>query len=122
MMFWRKRRHLSKGEARELASLVYGNRPPVGNYMDELLFRTLDVSVPKEGQEFCELRLFETHNPLGMQHWVGHKYGKWDGKESRVAWDPEVADSFWIFDEAKARYTERRSALAQEGFIYSDMD
>jgi hypothetical protein len=121
-MFWIRRRHISRNAASELVKLVYDKAPPVGNYMDELLFKTLDPRVPLQDQEFCELRLFETLNPLGTRHWVGQKYGKWDGKENRLAWEPEVVDDFWIFDQAKARYAERRSALAQEGFIYSDMD
>jgi hypothetical protein len=41
---------------------------------------------------------------------------------NRLAWESEVVDSFWIFEDAKAQYAERRSALALEGFIYSDMD
>jgi hypothetical protein len=114
-MFWKRRRQISKDAARELVKLVYGHAPPAGNYTDELLFKTIDPSVPLEGQEFCELRLFATQNPLGIRHWVGQKYGKWDGDDNRVTWDSEVADSFWIFDEAKARYAERRSALATRG-------
>lgn len=121
-MFWRRRRNISKDAASDLVKLVYGTAPPAGNYMDELLFKTLDTNVPLHGQEFCELRLFATLNPLGIQHRVGHKYGKWDEKDNRLAWESEVVDSFWIFDEAKARYAERRSALALEGFIYSDME
>jgi hypothetical protein len=37
-------------------------------------------------------------------------------------WDDEQRDYFWILNEAKRRYSERRLALAQMGFIYSDMD
>ncbi len=34
----------------------------------------------------------------------------------------EEVDYFWILAEAKQRYDERRLALAEEGFINSDMD
>jgi hypothetical protein len=36
--------------------------------------------------------------------------------------ESEEVDYFWILDEAKERYAERRAALALRGFIYSDMD
>jgi hypothetical protein len=37
-------------------------------------------------------------------------------------WEGEEVDYFWILDEAKERYAERRLALVEKGFIYSDMD
>jgi hypothetical protein len=37
-------------------------------------------------------------------------------------WDDEQVEYFWIPEEAQKRYSERRLALADKGFIYSDMD
>jgi hypothetical protein len=37
-------------------------------------------------------------------------------------WDQEETDHFWILAEAKRRYAERKLALAEKGFIYSDLD
>jgi hypothetical protein len=37
-------------------------------------------------------------------------------------WDLEGVDHFWILAAAKRRYAERRLALAEKGFIYSDME
>lgn len=37
-------------------------------------------------------------------------------------WNKEETDYFWILDEAKQRYAERRLKLVEMGFIYSDMD
>jgi hypothetical protein len=37
-------------------------------------------------------------------------------------WDQEEIECFWILDEAKERYEQRRQALAEKGFIYSDVD
>jgi hypothetical protein len=37
-------------------------------------------------------------------------------------WDQEEVDYFWILTEAKRWYAERRIALGQKGFIYSDVD
>jgi hypothetical protein len=36
--------------------------------------------------------------------------------------DGEEVDYFWILAEAKQRYIERKLALAEQGFIYSDTD
>jgi hypothetical protein len=36
--------------------------------------------------------------------------------------DQEEVDHFWILNEAKRRYAERRLALGEKGFIYSGMD
>jgi hypothetical protein len=37
-------------------------------------------------------------------------------------WNQEEVEHFWILNEAKRRYAERRLALAERGFFYSDMD
>jgi hypothetical protein len=39
-----------------------------------------------------------------------------------MAWDDVHVEAFATLDEAKMRYAERRLALAQKGFIDSDMD
>jgi hypothetical protein len=39
-----------------------------------------------------------------------------------MMWDQEEADHFSILSQAQQRYAERRLALVQRGFIYSDMD
>jgi len=37
-------------------------------------------------------------------------------------WIKEEVEYFWILAQAKARYEERKRALAGKGFIYSTMD
>jgi hypothetical protein len=59
---------------------------------------------------------------LGTRHCVRQTHAKWSDKNSDVLWEGEEVDYFWILDEAKERYAERRLALVEKGFIYSDMD
>ena len=90
--------------------------------MQEILSKTVDPNTPLKGQEFYELRLFEEPNELGTRHCVRQIHAQWSDLNADVLWEAEVADCFWILDEAKKRYAERRLALAEKGFIYSDMD
>src|ERR1700723_1836581 len=90
--------------------------------MQEILSKTIDPNAPLQGQEFYELRLFEEPNELGTRHCVGQTHAEWSEIDRQVMFDGEEFDYFWILEEAKKRYAERRSALALEGFIYSDMD
>jgi hypothetical protein len=90
--------------------------------MQEILSRYDDPEVPLQGQEFYELRLFEEPNQLGIRHGVLQIHAKWNDANGDVLWDSEEIDYFWILGEAEKRYAERRLALVQMGFIYSDMD
>ena len=36
-------------------------------------------------------------------------------------WDADEVEHFWILAEAEKRYAERRAALVENGFIYSDI-
>jgi hypothetical protein len=90
--------------------------------MQEVLSKTIDPKAPLQGQEFYELRLFEEGNPLGTRHGVLQIHAVCKDAIRGAMWESEEVDYFWIRDEAKKRYTERRLALADKGFIYSDMD
>ena len=90
--------------------------------MQEILSKTVDPNVPLQGQEFYELRLFEEPNQLGTRHGVLQIHAKWNDKNRDVNWESEEVDYFWILAEAKQRYAERRLALIEKGFVYSDMD
>jgi hypothetical protein len=90
--------------------------------MQEVLSRTVDPNAPLQGQEFYELRLFEEDNPIGMRHGVLQIHAVWKDANQDVVWDSEEVDYFWILDEAKKRYVERRQVLVEKGFKYSDMD
>jgi hypothetical protein len=90
--------------------------------MQEILSKTVDPHAPLLGQEFYELRLFEEANQLCTRHCVRQARATWNDPNQDVVWDTEEVDYFWILAEAKKRYAERRLALFEKGFIYSDMD
>ena len=103
-------------------SLRIASRRSIILSMQEILSRYDDPEVPLQGQEFYELRLFEEPNQLGIRHGVLQIHAKWNDANGDVLWDSEEIDYFWILGEAEKRYAERRLALVQMGFIYSDMD
>ena len=90
--------------------------------MQEIFSKTVDPNVPLQGQEFYEMRLFEEDNPLGTRHCVRQTHAQWSDLNQDIVCEGEEVDYFWILDEAEKRYAERRRALFEEGFIYSNMD
>lgn len=90
--------------------------------MQELLSKADDSTIPLPKQEFFELSLFDTANELGTRYCVRQAHAEWSEIDGQIMWDQEELDYFWILNEAKQRYAERRVALTQKGFIYSDMD
>ena len=90
--------------------------------MQELLSRTVDPKAPLQGQEFYELCLLEEANQLGTRYYVKQWHAEWSEIDQQIMFDGEEKDYFWILDDAKHRYAERRLALVAKGFIYSDMD
>ena len=90
--------------------------------MQEILSKTVDPNVPLQGLEFYQLRLFEESNELGTRHGVLQIHAQWSDRHFDVVWESEEIDYFWILEEAKKRYAERRLALAEKGFTYSDME
>jgi hypothetical protein len=89
--------------------------------MQEVLSKTVDPEAPLRGQEFYELSLLDEANELGTLYRVRQAHAERSEIDGQVMWDEEEHDHFWILDEAKRRYAERRLALAERGFIYSDM-
>lgn len=90
--------------------------------MQELLSRTVDQNLPLQEQEFFELSLLDEPNQLGTRYCVRQAHAEWSEIDGHIMWDQEEVDYFWMLNEAKKRYEERRTALAEKGFIYSDMD
>ena len=90
--------------------------------MQEVLSKTADSGAPLQGQEFFELSLLDSHNQLGTRYCVRQAHAEWSEIDGQVMWSQEEVEHFWILSEAKKRYAERRLALAEKGFIYSDMD
>jgi hypothetical protein len=90
--------------------------------MQEVLSRTDIPKAPLSEQEFYELSLLDEANELGTRYCVRQAHAEWSEIDGQIMWDQEEVDYFWILNEAKQRYAERKRALAEKGFIYSDMD
>jgi hypothetical protein len=89
--------------------------------MREVLSKTDDPKIPLRDQEFFELSLLDEANELGTRYCVRQAHAKWSDIDGQIMWGKEEIDHFWILAEAKERYAVRRLALAEKGFIYSDM-
>ena len=90
--------------------------------IEEILSRTIDPKTPVEELEYYDLSLLDEANDLGTRHRIRQAHGAWSEIDGQIMWDREEIEYFWILAEAKQRYEERRRALAEKGFIYSDMD
>jgi hypothetical protein len=90
--------------------------------MEEVLSKTTDPNTPLEELEYYELSLLDEANDLGTRHRIRQAHGAWSEIDGQIMWDQEEVEYFWILAEAKQRYEERRLALTEKGFIYSDMD
>jgi hypothetical protein len=112
----------SSGSQSELHSCTFRGRWSIILAMQELLSKTDDPKAPLREQEFFELSLLDEANELGTHYCVRQAHAEWSEIDGQVMWDQEEVDRFWILNEAKHRYAERRLALADKGFIYSGMD
>lgn len=90
--------------------------------MQEVLSRTIDPATPLSAQEFYELSLLDETSSFGTRYRVRQAHAEWSEIDGQIMWDQEENDYFGVLGEAKNRYEERRSSLAEKGFIYSDMD
>jgi hypothetical protein len=70
--------------------------------------------------EYYELSLLDEANDLGTRHVVKQWHGAWSEIDRQIMWDQEEVEYFRILAQAKERYEERRRALVEKGFIYSD--
>lgn len=90
--------------------------------MQEVLSKTSGPNAPLNEQEIFELSLLDVVNDLGTRYIVRQVHAQWSEIDGQVMWDQEEIDHFWVLNEAKRRYAERRLALGEKGFIYSDME
>jgi len=90
--------------------------------MEEVLSKTIDPKTPLVEMEFYELSLLDEANELGTRHCIRQAHVAWSEIEGDLMSDHEEVEYFWILTAALQRYEERRRALADKGFIYSDMD
>lgn len=90
--------------------------------MQEVLSRTAAPNQPFEEVEFYQLSLLDEANELGTRHVVRQWHAEWSEIDGQAMWNNEEVEYFWILAAAKLRYEERRRALAEKGFIHSDVD
>jgi len=119
---WANERRDGSGSCSGATQLCFlGGRSMIAA-MQEVLSRTAEMKAPLQEQEFYELSMLEESNQLGTRYCVRQAHAEWSDIDGQIMWDQEEVEHFWILDEAKRRYAERRLVLAQGGFIYSDMD
>lgn len=90
--------------------------------MQEVLSRTEDPSAPLRDQEFYELRLYDSVISGEPRYCVREACARWDDEAKQIVWEKEQIQIFTMHQQAKDDYATRRFALAEKGFIYSDMD
>ncbi len=90
--------------------------------MQEVLSRTVDPNAPLKGQEFYEIRIDDSNHILHSAFIVSQKHAAWSEIDQQVMWDDIESERCVTYEHAQERYTARRLALAEKGFIYSDMD
>jgi len=90
--------------------------------MQEVLSKTDDPKAPLNGQEYYELSLLDEENDLGTRYCDRQAHAEWSDIDGQIMWDQEETDHFRILNAAKHRYAERRLALTEKGFVYSDID
>ena len=87
--------------------------------MQELLWNSDDPKIPLGKLEFYQLRIDDLTDST---YRVVQLYGAWHDLTGRIVWDKVETDSFERLHHARERYAERRLALVERGFIYSDLD
>ena len=90
--------------------------------MEEILSKTIAPKTPLKEMDFYELSLLDEANDLETRHRIRQAHGAWSEIDGQIMWSEEEVEYFWILAQAKERYDERRRALAEKGFIHSDMD
>lgn len=86
-----------------------------------MLTKNIDTKIPLKKQQFYQLSLQDEANDLGISHCVRRAHAEWSEIDGQVMWDQREVEYFWIQAQAKERYEDRKRALAERGFIYSDM-
>jgi hypothetical protein len=74
------------------------------------------------GEEFVELQLSDTEDGECPRIWVTETLYEWDEANDRIMKDSPQHRTFTNLAEAQAWYSDRRQALSDKGFSYSDLD
>jgi hypothetical protein len=90
--------------------------------MQEVLSKTVDPKAPLKGQEFYELRIDDSDDLWRPGSVVSEAHAQWSEIDQQIVWDEAEHERCYTYAHAEKRYAARRQALAEKGFIYSDMD
>jgi hypothetical protein len=90
--------------------------------MQELLSKTTDPQAPLQQQEFYELRLDDLSAQTANIFSVREAHASWSEEDGQIMWDNLQNEEFGSFEQARARYEDRRAVLILRGFIHSDLD
>jgi len=90
--------------------------------MQEVLSKTDDSKIPLRDQEFYELLLYDSDFSGTPVFCVREAHAAWSEVDGQIMWDKKQVRAFATCQGAEEHYAARRRALAQEGFIYSDME
>lgn len=90
--------------------------------MQEVLSKTIDPKAPLEGQEFYELRIDDSDDVWRPGFVVSEAHAQWSEIDQQIVWNETEYERCPTYENAQKRYEARRRALAEKGFIYSDMD
>lgn len=90
--------------------------------MQELLYKTEDPDFPVREQEFYELVLQDPVKFWIPTFTVRQYHVAWSEVDKSIMCDQFETDHCMTPEEAEIKYAKRRKALADHGFIYSDMN
>jgi len=90
--------------------------------IQEVLSKTDEPNAPLNGRENCELSMLDEENDLGTRYCDRQAHAEWSDIDGQIMSGQEETDHFRILNAAKHRYAERRLALTEKGFVYSEMD
>jgi hypothetical protein len=90
--------------------------------MQELFSKIDDPKAPLREQEFYELRLDDSNDIWRPGFIVKQAHAQWSEIDRQIMWDDFQSEQLLTLEEAEERYESRKIALAQKGFVYSDMD
>jgi hypothetical protein len=88
----------------------------------EVLTQADDPNVPLPEREGHELHLYDSTSEGEPAYCVRDVLCRWDDERKSVVRDEAPIETFMTLEEAKKCYFERRLALAQQGFVHSDID
>ena len=90
--------------------------------MREVLSNAEDGKTPLREREFYELQLCDSDDSSQPDFIVKQAHAQWSEIDGQIMWDELESEKFPTREEAKKRYKARRTALAEKGFVYSEMD